>query len=128
VQPVAARAQQIRPTRGETERHGFEAHFEGGSAGTAPGGVRIWNTSDLDNPVPRIEFTFDQGRFIVRPEGGVIVWLSGMLRIDVGGRIEERSFAATVRKTPIDDDPIRQFHSGEVYSNSFPASGELTRF
>jgi hypothetical protein len=118
--------QQSRPTRGETGRHAFEARFEVGSSGAAWGGVRIWDISDLDNPT--FEFSVEEGRFAARPDGTIIVWLSGVLRFDLDGRIEERSFAATVRKTPIDDDPIWQFHSGDVYSNSFPASGELTRF
>lgn len=117
--------QQIRPTRGAAGRHGFEARFDVGSSGAASGGIQIWDISDLDN---RAVATIDHGRFVVRPDGGIIVWLSGVLRFDVDGRTEERSFAATVRKTPIEDDPIWQFHSGDVYSNSFPAGGELTRF
>jgi hypothetical protein len=118
---------QVRAPRGQAGPSGFEADFEVGPDGTALGHIRIFDISDLDNPELGFEFHINQGRFAVSPDGGVIVWVSGILEVVVGGRTEEAgSFRGTVSTRPNDDDPIWQLHGGGVYSGSFEAEGEMT--
>jgi hypothetical protein len=116
--------EELEPRRSDSPPFLFEAEFEVGSAGSASGGIRVWDISDLANP--QLRFTVHQGRFAASPDGVVLVWLSGILAVAVDGRVEERAFAATVRQSSVNDDPVWQFHGPGVYSKSFPASGELT--
>jgi hypothetical protein len=117
--------EELRPRSGASRPLLFEAEFEVGPAGTATGRGLLLDITDPANPQIQIGFTIREGRFAVGPNGVVLVWLSGILDVVDGRTVDPASFVATVSQQRIDDDPIWQFHAGDVYSNSFPVRGDL---